>query len=137
MVGWVVCVFGGLVESEYIFRLPDLVRIPTKNLCILLPAPLWHLICTNFFLLFGKIELHLRKFSIIIWRINAGIAPFILICAICDEFSTHHHQQQSIKKLHIQYQIGTISMKIKLILVRRSGIFGIIWFITSQMRKHT
>ena len=87
-----------------------------------------------FFVLFGtKFNYIWCKFSIIIWRINALTPPSILIGAIWDELGAQHHNQQSIKKLHIQYQIGTILVQIKHILVGSSGIFGIIKNISSSI----
>ena len=43
---------------------------PTKHLCILVPAPLWHLICTN-----------------------------SLYCTIGDEFALHYGVKGAIKEL--------------------------------------
>ena len=52
-------------------------RIPTKHLCILVPAHLWHLICINF--------RQWCKFSILIKRIDARTALYIV--TIWDKFS--------------------------------------------------
>ena len=78
-------------------------------MCILVPALLWHLICTNFLVLFRTYLYYiLCKFSIIIKRIDDGTAPSKY--AIWDEFN-EQHQHQSIKKHHIYCLISTFWSK--------------------------